>query len=115
MHRQEGTKHAMPVLYDTAGPHGLIPGGEQGCRTLLPLVWQAYKQLAGLGTKQCSTLPCPADQRHGLWPQALASLLLDRIERLSKTQQMWESQLHMMPQLFQRVLHRSGSHLPEFF
>jgi hypothetical protein len=71
--------------------------------------------LAGRGTKQGSTLPCPADQRDSLWPQALASLLLERIEGLSKTQQVGQSQLHMMSQLFELALHSSRSHVPEFF
>jgi len=85
MHSQKRTEHAMPVLYDATGPYSLIPSREQNGCALLPFWWQVCKQLASLGTKERSTLPCPADQRDGLWSQSQTSFLLDWIERMSKS------------------------------
>src|SRR5260221_538100 len=114
VHGQMRPHDAVPILHSAAGTYSALPSVQQGLSCFLPGRIKAIQQVLGGWTQQGATLPCPGNQLHGAWSQALTRLLLGLIEVGGKEQQMRKRQTQLLCQGLDLLLHRGHSLLWQF-
>src|SRR5260370_17003997 len=104
----------VPILPSAGGTYSALPSVQQGLSCFLPGRIKAIQQVLGGWTQQGATLPCPGNQLHGAWSQALTRLLLGLIEVGGKEQQMRKRQTQLLCQGLDLLLHRGHTRLWQF-